>query len=180
MKQYTPKIMRTKYIVVLALSMLSYKGYAQVSLSNTVIASTGNYSSSSNYNYSSTAGEAVIVTLSGSSMVLTQGFHQPLNSNSTTSVEQQYADANFSVLVYPNPTSNHISIEIETDKNVDLNIEVIDMLGKICGKVKQVNQFTGQSVYQCELSGYSSGLYFIKVSSKDELYNKTIRVQKID
>lgn len=171
--------MQTKYILILALALLFYKGYSQVSLSNVVIGSTGNFASTTSYNYSATTGEAVVTTLSGS-IVLTQGFHQTLNNSTTTFVEQQYADANFSVHVYPNPTSNNISIEITTDKNVDLYIEVVDMLGKVCGKIKQVNQFTGQSTYQCELSGYSSGLYFVKVSSKEVQYNKTIRVQKID
>ncbi len=168
-----------KYFLTIVLILSAYTGFSQVNLSQSVIASTGSFASTSSNTYSYTAGEVVVATQPSSSLVLTQGFHQPL-ANGTSTFIQEYADANFSVNVYPNPTPDNISIEITTDKEIDLKIEVIDMLGKVVGKVKQLNPFTGHSTYQCELGEYSSGLYFVKISSKDEAYNKTIRVQKIN
>lgn len=168
-----------KYIFALGLVMLVYSGYSQVSLSQSVISSTGSFYSTSNANYSYTAGEIAVATQSSSSIVLTQGFHQPLASTTTT-VIPQYTDGNFSVNVFPNPTLGSFSIEIVTEEETDLTIVVVDILGKLCGKVNQVNQFEGRSIYKCELNRFSSGIYFVKVSSKDDKYNKTIRVQKID
>ena len=168
-----------KYFLVLVLVVISYAGYTQVSLSQSVIASTGSFYSTSSTNYSYTAGELVVSTQSSGSMVLTQGFHQPL-STSTSTVIQEYSDANFSVNVFPNPTSDNISIEITTDQEADLTIEILDVLGKVVGKVKQLNQFVGHSIYQCELSNFSTGLYFIRISSIDDQFNKTVRVQKVD
>ena len=168
-----------KYFLTLFLLGSAYSGYSQVSLSQSVISSTGNFYSTSSSNYSYTAGEVVVSTQSSGSFVFTQGFHQPSFVSTSTNI-QEYADANLSVSIFPNPTADNISIEITSEKEIDLNIEIVDMLGKVVGKVKQLDQFIGHSVYQCELGGFSSGLYFIKISSTNDQFNKTIRVQKVD
>jgi hypothetical protein len=170
--------MKLKYLILLFLIVSIHSVKAQLSLSQTVISSTGNHFSSASLNLSSTCGEAVIATKTSNSMVLTQGFHQPLISSAITSLEQ-FSGNNFSILVYPNPTANDIFIEMDTDLGMDASITIFDVLGKICGEIVQLNQIKGHSVYQCNLNTYSPGLYFVKIVSSNHQFNKTIRVQKI-
>lgn len=51
--------------------------FSQITISRWVIGSAGNHASAGNLMISSTTGEAVVSTLSQSSIILTQGFHQP-------------------------------------------------------------------------------------------------------
>jgi hypothetical protein len=159
--------------------LFAYSSFSQVNLSQWVIGSGGGYSSTSSNNYSHTVGEAVINTQTVSSMILTQGFQQPLSA-STSILISQNTNQNFSVQAYPNPTSNQISIEISIDEDVDINIQLIDVLGKQFGKIEKIVQLNGKQIYQCELGGFSSGIYFIKISSNDEKYNESIRIQKVE
>jgi hypothetical protein len=167
------------YFLTLALSIFVYQSSAQISITQSVIASTGGFISTSNYSISSTAGEAMVSTKTTSSIALTQGFHQPLSSSSTSTPIEKVSIDEFSMVVYPNPTSDHISIEITTDANIDVSIEIIDVLGKTCGEIIRLNQLKDQSVYQYNLSAFAPGLYYLKVTSTNEMYNKVIRIQKI-
>jgi hypothetical protein len=163
---------------MLTLIMSIHSANAQLSISQAVIASTGSFSSTSKYSISSTGGEAVVASKTSNSITLTQGFHQPLSKSAITSLEQ-FGKDEFSILVYPNPTSDYISIEITKDSDINLQIEITDVLGKRCGEIKQIVQPKAYLVYQCSLNDYSPGLYFVKVSSANHQFHKTIRVQKL-
>ena len=69
-----------------------------------------------------------------------------------------------SVLIYPNPTSDFVTIEWVGTVSV---IEVTDAKGKL---IRRIDSFT-ESSYQLELTEYTSGVYFIHVQSE---YGRTV------
>lgn len=168
-----------KNLFTLIFMLIIHSANAQVSISQSVIASGGNFSSTSTYSISSTTGESMVSTKISGSIDLTEGFQQSSSSSTTTSLKQMSAN-DFSILVYPNPTSDYISIEVTTDTNLNLGIEIVDMLGKTCKEIITLKQFKDKSIYQCNVNEYPSGIYFLKVTSVNGNNNKTIKIQKIN
>ena len=87
----------------------------------------------------------------------------PLSVKSETSVNNDFN-------VYPNPTQN--LVYIEQQKANDIKVDVIDATGKLVLTTTGQNQLT-----TIDLSGYTNGLYFIKVSS-DEGFKVTKVIKK--
>ncbi|WP_433764543.1 CotH kinase family protein [Flavobacterium ginsenosidimutans] len=71
-----------------------------------------------------------------------------------------------SLNIYPNPTKNNLTIE--TADSV-LNYKIFDTLGNLLTESKPNTTFT-----KVDLSNYSSGVYFIKLSCKDASSTKKI------
>jgi len=86
-----------------------------------------------------------------------------LDSNSTASVSQQ--ELNNMLNVYPNPTSNYITINY-TENGIfnleDLTFSVFDITGKqvIKTSINSVNN-------KIDLTNLTNGTYFLKVSGND-------------
>ncbi len=72
-----------------------------------------------------TIGEPVIETVSDGSNDVTQGFHQ--TNLTITNIED--LDVNFSVNIYPNPTSDVINLTIE--KYEKITFQIFDMGGEV-------------------------------------------------
>ncbi len=67
-----------KLILSITLLSIATLGFSQ-QITRSVVASSGNYSTNSGVNISSTIGEAMVTTLSSGSFTLTQGFQQPVS-----------------------------------------------------------------------------------------------------
>jgi hypothetical protein len=64
------------------------------------------------------------------------------------------------VLLYPNPTSNKVTIEF-LEKNIDYLITIKDLLGK---EIKTIVPRQGNKKITFELSGNASGIYIVNIS----------------
>ncbi len=73
---------------------------------------------------------------------------------STTLIE-----TDFNFVVYPNPTTNRINIQYNGNQNLDLQIEVIDMLGK---QVLQSKAGASRTL-GVDLNALHAGTYFLNV-----------------
>ena len=76
--------------------------------------------------------------------------------------------SNYQVQLYPNPTTNSITLNLDGVSNV--NIEFIDVQGKLIFSKNQV-----YSQEQINLSGISKGIYFVRILS--DLGNQQIKVR---
>ncbi|MBP9151747.1 MAG: T9SS type A sorting domain-containing protein [Flavobacteriales bacterium] len=140
-------------IVFLLVSAAS--GYSQ-SLSNQVVASSGNYSSSASGSLSQTSGEAVVATLQDGQSMLTQGFQQPF----TITVGVQTVEQVGSVQVYPNPVTDQL--------NIDLSEEwagsTIQLFGAAAKLVFTSKSNTG--LCKLQFTGLAAGLYELQIIDK--------------
>jgi hypothetical protein len=89
-----------------------------------------------------------------------------MNINSVTSIKKQTINNVFTVS--PNPTNALLNINSGKVINGNVKIEVIDALGKILisEDYKEFNQST------INVSQLSSGIYFIKIASSDNVTTK--------
>tara|TARA_Y100000991_G_scaffold28000_1_gene17761 strand:- start:1076 stop:2116 length:1041 start_codon:yes stop_codon:yes gene_type:complete len=95
------------------------------------------------------------------------------NSNCITnnsSVGLEALDTQYEIKLFPNPTSNDLTISLEDIDNV--NIVVIDIQGKIL--LQQSDLFDKDRI---NLSNYQSGVYFVKIMTPVE--STEIRVIKL-
>jgi hypothetical protein len=78
--------------------------------------------------------------------------------------------------VYPNPAKEQITLNITTTKSLEIFVELIDGSGKL--SLKQIVSFNRtKSEHQINISSLASGVYFLKLVSK-EGDNKTIKLVK--
>ena len=167
--------MNIKTIVLpLALSWLSVLSYGQI-LDHQSISSLGG-SVSGSLQASFTAGGNVITTASSQSIVITQGFEQPLPADFPVGIASRQPDG-MTVRVWPNPVSKLVNIQVSYDKPLNLNITLYNQSGQAVRTTKAENQ-ANTSVTALDLSLLPPGTYILNLSSEDGNMNKLFKVVK--
>ena len=125
-----------------------------------LVSSAGDSFNNTSYQLDWSIGECITETQSAGDFVITQGFHQ--NSYVVTSVEDFRADIEMSV--YPNPTTDFISLKVESSKVEGMQYIITDF----SGRVLQTENFAGDTE-QINFTNYSVGTYFISVMENSQL-----------
>lgn len=146
----------------------SYLGYSQ-NMDQAVIGNAGLDYDGTNANMSWTIGESVIVTHSTGSVILTQGFHQPMLE--FTELENFLSD--FPIQVYPNPSRSDFTIEIGNDDEI-LHAKIMDPSGKL------IYQDVLQSKNVISAEHWASGIYILQLSNELNQSIKTFKIQKLN
>lgn len=154
--------MRKFYILFITGLVISF-----VANSQEVISSSGDHFENGSVSISWTIGESVIETFSGTSVVLTQGFHQ---SNLSASVIYENKSNDLLIELYPNPLTDHLFIKCE--KYEGLEYEMYDFTGKLLTKDKFKSRIT-----TVNFSDNAASAYFIKILSVNSLL-KTFQIIK--
>jgi hypothetical protein len=97
-------------------------------LTPAVIVNSGDYFENTNRSFSWSLGELAIETFSANSLILTQGFQQPLIK--VTSIKD-FHEEGITISVYPNPTTAFIHVEIKNQDGRNIIIEITDETGRI-------------------------------------------------
>jgi len=80
------------------------------------------------------------------------------------------------IKIYPNPTSDIVTVEIELSKSDNLRIEMLDVTGKIIYSKELGKQNVGLINSTIDVSQISNGLYILKVIQGNEQKTNTISV----
>ena len=142
--------------LILILLCLPFIGLGQVTTPS-VVSSSGDSYSNGGVIMDYTLGEIVIETFSNTANILTQGFHQG-DLKVTTAV----VNLDIKTKIYPNPTTNFIIIELE--KNVNADILVYDINGKIVIK----NKLNEEQKKQLDFSFLNQGNYLLHINIADK------------
>jgi hypothetical protein len=85
----------------------------------------------------------------------------------------------FTYTVYPNPTDEFINITYLTDRRMSLSIELVNLFGqKIRTLLSKQNQQAGTYTLQIPVSDFSTGTYFLTVSSGNKTKTEKIIINK--
>jgi len=71
--------------------------------------------------------------------------------------------------IYPNPTDNILNIEISNTGKQGLEIEILDITGAVIYR-KEYENINAYFTEQIDISGYTKGIYLIKVKQADTVY----------
>ena len=113
-------------------------------------------------------GQIVYTTATGSNGSVAQGVQQPYEIQVVTGVNE--TSINLEMSVYPNPTTNYLTLITESSKN--LSFQLIDLQGKVIESKNVVNNSTNIS-----LEGQPAATYFLNVTKNNQIV-KTFKVIK--
>jgi hypothetical protein len=116
-----------KRLLFIGLFLYSITLSAQ-NLARNIVSSAGGNFSNPNVSVAYTIGETVVGSLGNGVVTINQGFQQA--DETTTVGVTTFLDAT-QVVVYPNPTSNSVKVDLYTAANVEVRWELVDAIGQI-------------------------------------------------
>ncbi|MEM7375631.1 MAG: T9SS type A sorting domain-containing protein [Bacteroidota bacterium] len=150
-------------LIFLCLSLQMVMG--QLTIERQVIASYGHQVSSGTIDLSATAGETATATLINGSLVLTQGFQQ--SNLGMVGIEDELLEQTVDYSIYPNPTSDLLTVELTSDIPVNLEVRLYDLRGRALPDLTKVLQGSGFLTYQFNLSELASGRYLLMIKDRN-------------
>jgi PKD repeat protein len=96
--------------------------------------------------------------------------------NSETLINNSFtAEDRKNIKVYPNPTSNSLSVQFALDKNANYSIDLIDLKGSLVNRLdKGRSSKKDEYLRQFDVSGLKSGLYLLRI-----VIDKVVSTEKI-
>ncbi len=85
-----------------------------------------------------------------------------LNFENTASVEE--LDNNIALNVYPNPANDVVNVSFALNNNSDVNVEVVDITGKVVANVAGKDLLTGSQNISVNTSSLAAGVYTVVVN----------------
>ena len=132
------------------------------------VTTTGGEASGIGGSSSYTVGQVVYTTNTGANGSVTQGVQQPYEIYVTTGVNQ--TAINLEMIVYPNPTTNYLTLKVENEHIERLTYQVIDLQGKVI----QNKKVTADNTI-IKMEALPKATYFLKVTDN----NKTVKTFKV-
>jgi len=164
--------MKQKLLLVFALTtVITCKSQT---VTPVVLSNQGGFSVLSGGSISWSIGEPVSESYVNGTKLTTMGFHQP-ELDFVTLIKEQGSDA--SVLVFPNPVRDLLTINFSGLKEGNYSLELIDNLGKLIYKSETAISEKTQTV-QLKINEVAAGNYFLRVDNKD--FSKTVKINKIN
>ena len=159
-------------IIFFAVSAISAQDYK---LSPSVVASGGGYAEGDNISISWTLGELAVTTLTGSDMILTQGFQQPFDID-VTGIDKN--EVQWGISVYPNPVGDELQIRFDIETQGDFFIELQDITGRVI-RQEQYRQVNPGDIVLINTADYTHGVYFLKVMTTDRQQVQVTSLRKL-
>ncbi|MDP5170970.1 MAG: T9SS type A sorting domain-containing protein [Bacteroidia bacterium] len=123
-----------------------------------------------------TVGEVAITTGQAGSIIVTQGFHQP-GAGITGIADELGVKVDYSL--YPNPTSDLITLELTAAAPSKIKVEVIDARGRLTAlESKEITLGPTTSTLEWNTENLAEGFYMIVVKSVDGNIAGSFRFQK--
>ena len=159
----------------------SFASYSQ-SVTPATLNVTGGTNFFTFYRFEWSFGEATAIeTLSGGSLVVTNGVLQPGTNNPAT-VNPNLFWSKDEIKILPNPTRDWIEIDFFSKQQGRITLNLIDESGSLLGK-KQFDYYGTGRIEKMDLSRYPSGQYFLNIQLEPtgtSVWKKgTFKVQKL-
>ncbi len=156
--------------LLLGLLMLSQLAVGQADLS--IVGSCGDRLIGNTMVLDWTVGEPIVATVTTSSRLLSQGFHQP--TVDTLVVTAMNAPGPGLLSITPNPSSGIVNLQVREWPDADLQVQVSDASGTIVLEMDGI----GQGTTLLDLTHFSAGLYAISIFAPNENVHQLYRIFK--
>ena len=85
-----------------------------------------------------------------------------------------HIDALTDVQLLPNPAQDHTQLNLTFDRNVDVQISVINIVGQVLGQRVQHNISTTQFIF--DVKNYPEGIYFIRIEADGQQLTRKLMI----
>lgn len=133
------------------------------------VVSGGGYAAEGTKSISWSLGELAIETLVSEDLILTQGFQQGWVL--ITAVEE-IADPDFHLIIYPNPVSENLMIEVPESQLGGLRFQVFDLSGSLL-----MSEPLKETFRELSFGTMEPGIYMVRFIQEGET-KKTVRIIK--
>jgi len=113
-----------------------------------------------------------VLSSDGSVSSISPAFTIMLTRDATASVDD--FTNNFDVTVYPNPSSDFVTIQSNSNESSDMKIELYDMTGKSI----YTTQDTLKDTVTLDITSLTSGVYLINITDQNNNSSITKRIMK--
>ncbi len=101
---------------------------------------------------------------------------QPLlQPDLTVGSSERFGKPGFQVKVYPNPATDFIRVEWETDKQTEIHVELYDLVGRRVAQERSDNQVNHIRI---DMEPFQKSAYLLKIYTNDREYSRTFRIVK--
>lgn len=135
-----------------------------------VILTSGQEATGTGGSSSSSIGQVLYTTNSGSSGTVAQGVQQAFEISTTSGIDE--IGIQLSCSVYPNPTANFLNLNVLTAISDNLSYQLSDLNGRTI----EVNSINSE-ITTIDLSTLTPAVYFLKVT-QDNTEMKTFKIIK--
>ncbi|MFT5252749.1 MAG: hypothetical protein ACI87N_001766 [Flavobacteriales bacterium] len=115
-------------------------------------------------------GQVVYTTATGTNGSVAQGVQQAYEISTTVGINE--ASINLELSVYPNPTTNYLTLKVDDFELSPLNFQLIDLQGKVIENEKVSSTTTSINV-----KSLPNAVYFLNVTKNNRIV-KTFKVIK--
>lgn len=134
-----------------------------------VIPASGGNATGAGGSVSYTVGQIMNNTNQGTNGSVAEGVQQPFEISVVTGIED-ITGIVLSTSIYPNPTSDYLTLRVEDYDGMNLSYQLFDVNGRLLENIKVTGSETTISMVQ-----FSPGAYFLKILDS----NKDIKTFKI-
>ncbi len=142
--------------------------FCQLTFAQNGAVSAGGIATGSGGNVSYSIGQIANSFSTGSNGSVAEGIQQPFEIS--TLGFDNFPNINLEIAVYPNPTTNNVTLKIGDFSSENLSYQLFDVAGKQIANEKIANEKISIS-----LENQSSGIYFLNIQD----INKTLKTFKI-
>jgi hypothetical protein len=160
------------FFLVCAFLIVPFQGVFSQSIQNEVVASSGDSYYFENFEISWTVGESIIESYQSGDILVSQGFHQPIDGFVGVP-EQDKPD--FQVSVFPNPTKRYILVELAGSSELE-NFKLI--LCDMMGKELLYRIYYQDTQNRIDLAEFSQGIFVLKIIRENDSRQRTFKIVK--
>jgi len=108
-------------------------------------------------------------------LTLSIGFTQNSGDTQPSFAEKEIKEAKTTVELYPNPVTDFLHINIESENLENVEFEIYNIIGnKVKVEVEQVNNYQ----FKIPVRTLASGYYLLTISDNTTKYNQAFKFQK--
>ncbi len=96
----------------------------------------------------------------------------------TSVIKEEMIPHQIELHLFPNPFNPTTSVQFNLPKRSDVNVRIYDSLGKLCRELASQKYEAGVHTLKFNATGLSSGIYFVQLSTVDNLLTKKIAYLK--
>jgi hypothetical protein len=155
---------KIKYYVAMLFSL----GVFTMNAQNSTNSSGGNVTGSQG-SVAYSIGQSFYITATGANGTVSQGVQQPYEISEVLS-SQDFSEKVKDLIIFPNPTTDVLTLSMKNPNNLELDYQMVDMNGKVLISQKNISNETSITV-----SSFPSAIYFLRITNQ----NKEVKTFKI-
>lgn len=156
--------------ILLGVFFISLNLNSQVTMNssgNTAVISAGSF------DYS--IGEILVSTGTAQNVIVTQGVLQRIAVYALSIQEKTF---DIQTNIFPNPTSEELNIDINTEKNVHVNFRLMDLAGRVLNDF-EVKSLSGDLSQKINMSHLANGQYILNINILTKSGNSNQSIHQI-